>query len=342
MPDQASTIAADIDWVFYLIYWISVFFFALIVGVMLYFMIAYRRRPGHKETVTPTHNTALELTWTIIPLIIVLVIFYFGFVSYLNMKVVPTDAYRIYVTGVKWNWSFQYPNNYVDSNLHLPVDRPVELVITSEDVTHSLYIPAFRLKMDAVPGRNHSVWVQASEPGTYPLFCAEYCGTQHSTMIADTIVHERGQFARWLEDASNFVDRMPLHEAGERLYEVRGCKQCHSIDGTAGQGPSWRTPDGKSIWGTEVALESGETVVVDENYLIESIYEPMAKIHAGYDAIMPTYRGRLSSQEMNALIEYIKSLDPDWSPPEPEPDVSDEDGASEEVESATPSDSTNQ
>lgn len=314
MPPQASTFAGEVDWVFYLIYWISVFFFVLIVGVMIWFMLAYRRRDSVDAEGASHHNTYLELTWTVIPLVIVIAIFYYGFTAFIAMKVVPSNAYPIYVTAMKWSWSFQYPNGHIDGTLHVPIDRPVELILTSEDVLHSLFIPAFRVKMDAVPGRTHRIWFQATREGLFPLFCAEYCGSEHSTMVTDVQVHPPGMFERWLEDASDFVNRVPLHIAGERLYNIRGCATCHTLDGAASHGPSFRTPEGDSIWGTTVPLADGSTVLVDEEYITESIYEPNAKIHAGYDAVMPTYRGRLRPQEVNAIIEFIKSLDPAYEP----------------------------
>lgn len=318
LPRQASTYAPSVDYAFNVIFWISVFFFVLIIAVMTVFILMYRKRPGHEPQKSPSHNTALEITWTVIPLLIVVYLFYVGFTGYLNKFVVPANSYRIYVTAFKWAWAFQYPNGHVDPNLNIPKDRNVELIITSEDVTHSLYIPAFRLKMDAVPGRNHRVWFNATESGIYPLFCAEYCGTSHSEMIADVVVHETAtDFQRWLEEASDFVDTMPLHEAGEKLYNIRGCATCHSVDGSKNHGPSYRMPDGiESVWGTMVPLEDGSEVPYDEDYVTESIYEPMAKIHAGYDPVMPTYRGKLKPKEVNAIIEFIKSLSPSYDPPE--------------------------
>lgn len=303
MPPNASTTAGEVDSVFYFIYWLSVFFFVLIVGLMTLFVIMYRRRDGHKEQKTATHSTFLEVTWTGIPLVLVIVIFYLGFKAYIDMRMPPANAYRINVEGYKWAWAFQYPNGYIDNNLHVPIDTPVELVITSVDVTHSLFVPAFRLKMDAVPGRYHKIWFQATQSGEFPLFCAEYCGTDHSNMIGEVIVHEKGDFEAWLEDASNFVDRMPLDEAGEKLYEIRGCAQCHSIDGSANDGPTF-----KGIWGKEEPMRDGSSVLVDENYIRESIINPNAKIRAGYEAIMPTYQGKLKDKEITAIIEFIKTL----------------------------------
>ncbi|MBN2328837.1 MAG: cytochrome c oxidase subunit II [Candidatus Omnitrophica bacterium] len=305
MPPQASTLAPEVDWVFYLILWICIFFFVLIVALMTWFVLHYRKREGHAEEETAHHSMALELTWTIIPLILVVLIFYFGFKTYLRMKVAPANALEIYVIGQKWNWFFQYPNGHIDEDLHLPVDTPVQLIIRSEDVTHSLFIPAFRIKMDAVPGRYTRAWVRAREEGVFPVYCAEYCGTQHSDMLADAIVHEPGLYEVWLEKASNLLNTMTPVEAGQYLVNKR-CSQCHSVDGTADVGPSFL-----GVWGREETLADGSTSVVEENYIRESILEPSVKIAAGYENVMPSFKGKLKEEEITAIIEYLKTLKKD-------------------------------
>lgn len=303
MPPQVSTVARGVDALFWLIFWIAAFFFTLICVLMVVFAWRFRRR-GHDQTGTgPAHNLPLELTWTIVPLILVIIIFSVGFRGYIHMSVPPINAYPILVTGQKWNWMFTYPNGYVDAELHVPVNRPVQLTLTSEDVIHSLYIPAFRVKRDAVPGRYNKAWFQATQPGTYPLLCAEYCGTKHSDMLTRVIVHAPGEFEAWLEKASNFLETMPPAEAGRLLYERRGCAQCHTLDGTRAIGPSF-----KGLFGHEQPLAGGGLVTVDENYIRESILDPQAKIVAGYDPVMPTYKGRLKDAEITAIIEFIKTL----------------------------------
>jgi len=303
MPPQVSTVAHHVDWLFSFILGISVFFFLLIVFFMVLFVVRYRRREGQEAEASPSHNMALELTWTIIPLILVVVIFFFGFKGFLDMTTAPANAYEILVDGQKWNWSFTYPNGYVDSNLHVPVQRPVRLVMTSADVIHSLYVPAFRIKMDLVPGRYSKTWFEATKPGQYELFCAEYCGTSHSDMIAQVVVHPPGEFEGWLEKASNFLETMTPVEAGMKLFQVRGCQQCHSVDGTAKTGPSLF-----GVFGHTQALADGSSVVADENYIRESILEPAARVVAGYEPVMPTYQGRIKDEEITAIIEYFKSL----------------------------------
>lgn len=305
MPVQGSAEAGQVDSVFYLILWIALFFFALIVGLMILFIFRYRRRPGHDAEPSPTHNHALELAWTLIPSALVVVIFVFGFRKFLDMSTPPANAYEILVTGQKWKWLFTYPSGYVDENLHVPVDTPIQLVITSEDVIHSLFVPDFRVKKDAVPGRYTKTWFRATLPGEHDLFCAEYCGTSHSDMLAKVVVHAPGEFEKWLADVSDFLDRMPPADAGAKLFGSRGCRQCHSVDGAAGIGPTL-----KGVFGHAQLLRDGSTVTVDENYVRESILEPQAKIAAGYEPVMPTYKGRLSDREITAIIEYIKSLTP--------------------------------
>jgi cytochrome c oxidase subunit 2 len=303
MPPKVSTVAHNVDSLFNFILGISIFFFLLIVVLMVYFVIRFRRREGVEAEASPSHNTALELTWTIIPLILVVVIFFFGFRGYLDMTTAPSNAYEILVDGQKWAWSFTYPNGYVDENLHVPVNRPVRLVMTSADVIHSLYVPAFRIKMDVVPGRYGKAWFEATEPGEYELFCAEYCGTSHSDMLALVVVHPPGEFETWLEKASNFLETMSPVEAGQKLFQARGCQQCHSVDGTAKTGPTML-----GVFGRSEAMADGTTVVADENYIRESILEPMAKVVAGYEPVMPTYQGRLKDEEITAIIEYFKTL----------------------------------
>lgn len=304
MPPEISTSAAGVDWIFYFIFWISLFFFLLIVGLMTYFVVRYRRPKGSQPEGAPSHNMVLEVTWSVIPLILVIFIFYLGFKGFMDLFTAPQNAYEVLVTGQKWKWLFQYPNGYVDENLHVPVDVPVRLVMSSEDVIHSLYIPAFRVKRDVVPGRYTKAWFQATQAGDYQIFCAEYCGKSHSDMLAKVVVEKPGDFEKWLEKAANFLDTMPPAEAGARLYKTRGCAQCHSIDGTSGIGPTF-----KGVFGETVVMLGGAKVAVDENYLRESINEPQARVVAGYQPVMPTFKGRLKDKEITAIIEYIKSLE---------------------------------
>jgi cytochrome c oxidase subunit 2 len=303
MPPQSSTSAPGVDRLFYFIFWIAFFFFLLIVGLMIHFIVRYRKQAGRKAEKAPTHNTALELTWTLIPLGIVFVIFYFGFHGFLDITTPPANSYEIQVTAQRWKWMFTYPNGFVDENLHVPVNRPIRLVMTSEDVIHAFYVPDFRLKRDIVPGRYNKTWFRATTPGTHDLFCAEYCGTSHSLMYAQVIVHPPGEFEKWLEQAADLTGKLPPAEAGQRLYKTRGCAQCHSIDGKAGIGPTFQ-----GVFGHSVAMKDGTKVTADEDYVRESILNPQAKVVAGFDPVMPTYQGRLKDQEITAIIAYMKTL----------------------------------
>lgn len=303
MPPRGSTVAPEVDKVFYFIFWTSSFFFVLIIGLVIFFVVRYRRREGVGPGDTPDHNLALELTWSGIPVILVFCMFFMGMKAMINLETPPARALEILVSAQRWHWLFTYPNGYVDGELHVPLDTPVRLVMRSEDVIHSFYVPTFRIKKDIIPGKYTKTWFRATEPGQHRLFCAEYCGTGHSDMLTWVIVHPPGEFDKWLANAANFVDKMPPAEAGERLYQIRGCKQCHSIDGTGGIGPTF-----KDVFGKDVALTDGSRVVADENYIRESIMDPQAKIAAGFDPVMPTYKGRLKDAEITAIIEYVKTL----------------------------------
>jgi cytochrome c oxidase subunit 2 len=321
MPENASSYGGDVDWLFYFIYGICVVMLALITVLMVVFVWRYRHRPGH-EAARGSHNTALELTWTILPTIVVAAIFYFGFMGYLNMNTPPRNLYEINVTAYKWGWGFQYPNGHVDQNLHVPLDRPVGLVLTSQDVIHSLYIPAFRIKKDCVPGRYNKMWFRARKEGEFHLLCAEYCGTKHSEMYAKVVVHDASRFEAWLAEAANWAAKLPPAEAGKKLYTVRGCAQCHSVDGTGGIGPSF-----KNIYGETQKLRDGSSIMVDEDYIRNSLMTPGMHVVAGFENVMPTYKGRLKDVEITALIEYVKSLSEHYVPPTaPEGDSAPESG----------------
>lgn len=317
--DAGSTGAADVDFLFYVILWICIFFFVGIVGLMIAFVARYYARPGHSAEHTPHHDNRLEAAWSIVPALITVYIFGAGFIGYLDLRTPPDNSYEIKVYAKKWNFAFEYPNGVIDSNLHVPEDRPVKLILSSDDVIHSLYIPAFRVKCDCVPGRYSSLWFEATDPtpnfdpaieakdtgedeNGYDLFCTEYCGQGHSSMIAKVIVHESGTFEQWLEDANRYDETESPAERGRALWKDRGCSQCHSIDGKSGTGPTW-----KGTYGTEQKTDKG-MVKVDENYLRESILNPMAKIRDGYKGVMPSYQGQLKEKEIAAIIWFQKSL----------------------------------
>ncbi|HID21710.1 MAG TPA: cytochrome c oxidase subunit II, partial [Planctomycetaceae bacterium] len=284
--------------------WCSVcsFFFLLVVSTAVLFVVVYRRRPGREAQKTATHHNLLEVTWSVIPLLIVILIFYEGFVAYMHMQAAPPNSYEILVKAQKWTWFFTYPNGHTDNDLHVPAGQPVRLVLTSEDVIHSLSIPAFRVKMDCVPGRYAYLWFQCDDPGVYELYCTEYCGDSHSDMIARVVVHRPGEFSAWLEEAANFLKKLPPAEAGKYLF-TRRCTQCHSDDGTVKTGPTL-----KGIFGRRHTMAGGSSVQVDDNYIRESILDPQAKIRQGFQGVMPTFKGILSDDEITYLIEFIKTL----------------------------------
>jgi cytochrome c oxidase subunit 2 len=303
LPEKASTAADHVDWVFSLITVICVVFGVGIFGALVTFVVKYRRRSDVPAARVTHHNNWLEIAWSVIPAILLAVIFVSGLTGFMQMAEPPNGAYEIKVTGKKWVWAFQYPNGYIDDTLHVPVDRPVVLTMTSDDVIHSMYIPAFRVKRDVIPGRYTKLWFEPTEPGEYNLFCAEYCGTKHSDMITTVVVHPPGEYERWLEKASNFLETMTPAEAGKTLYRRRGCAQCHSLDGSKMVGPTFY-----QSFGATAGMDDGSSITIDENYIRESILEPQAKARAGYRKVMPTYQGQLKDAEIDALIEYIKTL----------------------------------
>ncbi|MBN2081767.1 cytochrome c oxidase subunit II [bacterium] len=312
MPPKGSTTAAEVDWLFYFIFWVSMFFFTLIVTLMVVFLVRYRRRPGREEAdELPHHNLALELVWSIIPLGLVVVIFWVGFQAYLNMSTAPPNAYEIRVTGMKWQWLFTYPNGWADSELHAPKGVPIKLTMTSEDVIHSLYIPDFRLKKDVVPGRYTSAWFQADEVGEHNLFCAEYCGKEHSSMLSRVIIQEPEDYLAWLENAAAFYDELPPVEAGAEMLKKYGCVQCHHVDSTASTGPPLN-----DLFGREEQLAGSQTITVDENYVRQSILEPDAEIVRGYQNVMPTFQGKIKDKEIDWIIAYLKDISSHYEQPE--------------------------
>jgi cytochrome c oxidase subunit 2 len=308
MPEQASTVAADVDWLYDFTYYLSLFFFFLITLLLIWFIIKYRHREdGVKHEPAAGHSTALELTWTLIPAVLVLVIFYYGFRGFMDMVVEPPNPYEIVVSGRTWSWGFTYENRYtsIDGKLHIPVNTPVRFVLSSEDVIHSLFIPEVRLKRDVVPGRYNRYWVQATKEGEFPIYCAEYCGELHSRMLSSVVVHSKEDFAKWLEVQRDLSNSFSPLDAGKLLYESRGCKGCHSADGTAGTGPNFR-----DLFGSQVPIVGQGNVLADENYIRESILNPQAKVHQGFGppSPMPSFLGQLNDWELGAIIAFQKSI----------------------------------
>jgi cytochrome c oxidase subunit 2 len=308
MPEQASTYAAASDDVFYGVYYLSVFFFVLITLLLVVFIVKYRHREdGKVHEPAAGHSTALELTWTIIPTILVLVIFYYGFRGFINMAVEPPNAYEVGVRGKTWSWTFTYDQQYVsdDGALHLLVNRPVRFVLSSDDVIHSFFIPAFRSKKDVVPGRYNSYWVTPTKTGKFSFTCAEYCGEGHSSMYGDVIVQEKPEFDEWIKRIKNpYIVHSPF-DVGKMYYETRGCAGCHTIDGKASTGPTF-----KDLFGSQVPIKGMGNVLADENYIKESILDAQAKIVEGFPSPspMPPFAGQFSDRDVDSIIIYLKSL----------------------------------
>ena len=304
MPQDAAAGASSVDTLFYAILAISAVCFIGITIAVIVFVAKYRHREGHRAESSSSHNDVLEITWTVLPSIVVVIIFVIGWRSFANMKMAPKHAHEVIVTAQKWSWTFQYPNGHIDSVLHVPVDEPVRLVMTSDDVIHSFFVPAFRAKQDVLPKRFTTMWFEATKVGTYQAYCAEYCGQQHSKMLTTVVVHEPGGYEKYLEQAAEAMLNMPPRELGELIYKQRGCAQCHSIDGASGTGPTF-----KGLWASTGKLADGSTITVDENYIRESILEPQAKVRLGFNPVMPTFQGKLKEREIIGIIEYIKSLE---------------------------------
>jgi len=313
IPDQASSVASSVDLFFAFMVAVSAFFSLLIAGLIVYFGLRYRASaqpdvPIHHDELELGHVShssgaiLLEIAWTVIPLGLCMVMFVWGTRLYFTLARPPADAVEMYVTGKQWMWKFQHPEGKREINeLHVPVGENVKLIMSSEDVIHSLFVPAFRVKQDVLPGRSTHLWFRATKPGTYHLFCAEYCGTQHSGMIGYVTVMEPRDYEAWLSGGTE-GSGLTLAQTGERLFTERACATCHLQDGK-GRGPSLL-----GLAGTPVRLTSGGTVVADESYLRESILNPATKVTAGFEPVMPTFQGQLTEDQVVALLAYIKSL----------------------------------
>ena len=300
MPERAASFAGEVDALFFFILGISGLFTIGIWVTLLYFGIRYRRRSDDDRPKEIYGSLALELTWTIIPLAIMTVMFVWGAKVFFELNRPPDDAMTMSVVGKRWMWKIQHPTGHREVNeLHVPLGRAVRLVIASEDTIHSFFVPAFRIKKDAVPGRYTMAWFRATKLGTFHLFCAEYCGTEHSKMIGRVVVQTPEDYQRWL--AGGPEPESPVAE-GEQLFTELICSTCHE------PGSSERGPALTGLLGRTVTLASGDTVVADEVYVRESILNPAARVVAGYQPLMPTYQGLVSEEQIIALIAYIESL----------------------------------
>ena len=292
--------AGRVDALYLFLVGLAVFFSLLIAGLIVFFAIRFHRKDPHATGARIHGGMALEVTWTVIPLIITMGIFVWGSSVYFAISHPPPETLNIYAVGKQWMWKFQHLDGQREINeLHVPVGRPVKVIATSEDVIHDFFVPAFRVKADVLPGRYVSVWFQPTKPGRYHLFCAEYCGTKHSGMIGEIVVMEPTEYEAWLTGGAA---EGSLASAGGKLFADLACNTCHRPD-AQGRGP---VLDG--LFGRMVALQSGDTVTADEAYIRESILTPSAKVVAGYQPIMPTFQGLVSEEQLLELIEYVKSL----------------------------------
>ena len=270
----------------------------LIFTAVLYFAARYRHRPGVPAEQIEG-SIPLELTWSIIPLCVFMAIFLWSAVVYFRLRTPPRDSTEVYVVAKQWMWKLEHAEGQREINeLHVPVGRDVKLIMTSQDVIHSFFVPEFRMKQDVLPGRYTMAWFRATKPGTYHLFCTQYCGTQHSGMIGSIIVMEPAQYEAWMSGGSTG----PLSATGEKIFAELGCATCHRMD-TQGRGPNLQ-----GVFGKPVLLEDGRIVTADENYVRESILDPGAKIVKGFKPVMPTFQGLVSEEQLNALVAYVKSL----------------------------------
>ena len=297
-PERASSVAGNVDALFIFLLIVTGMVTLLIFTCLLYFAARYRYR-ANVPAEQIEGSTPLELTWSVIPLGVFLVIFVWGAVVYFKERTPPRDSTEVYVVAKQWMWKLEHAEGQREINeLHVPVGRDVKLIMTSQDVIHSFFVPAFRIKQDVLPGRYTTTWFRATKPGTYHLFCAEYCGTQHSGMIGSIVVLAPAQYETWMSGGSTG----PLSATGEKVFAELGCATCHRSD-AQGRGPNLQ-----GLFGKPVRLQDGRTVVADENYIRESILDPGAKIVNGYKPVMPTFQGLLSEEQLNALVAYLKSL----------------------------------
>jgi len=297
-PERASTLASNVDALYIFLLIVSALMTTMIYIAIIYFAARYRRQKGVLAEQIEG-STPLELTWSVIPFIVFMVIFLWGAVVYFKGRTPPRDSTEVYVVAKQWMWKLEHAEGQREINeLHVPVGRDVKLIMTSQDVIHSFYVPAFRMKQDVLPGRYTMAWFHATKPGTYHLFCAEYCGTQHSGMIGSIVVMEPAQYEAWMGGGTTG----PLAATGEKIFAELGCATCHRTD-TQGRGPNLQ-----GVFGKPVLLEDGRTVTADENYVRESILDPGAKIVNGFKPVMPTFQGLVSEEQLNALVAYVKSL----------------------------------
>ncbi len=303
IPPSASTLSSKVDALYFYLSGVTVFFTLLISGTLVYFLVKYRRRSPYEIPRPIAGSHKLEMLWSVVPFLIAMSMFAWGAQVYFQMYRPPANALEVYVVGKQWMWKFQHSTGQREINeLHVPAGRKVKLIMTSEDVIHDLFFPAFRIKTDVLPGKYTTQWFEATKPGTYHLFCAEYCGMNHSGMVGSIVVMEPNQFDDWL--SGNTGQQSPA-VAGQQLYQSLGCASCHGAAGEGGRGP-----DLIALFGRKVFLANGQTITADESYVRESIENPSAKLVNGFGAIMPTFQGQVTPDQLIQIMAFIKSLQP--------------------------------
>jgi cytochrome c oxidase subunit 2 len=301
VPPSASSLSGRVDALYFYLSGVTLFFVLLISGVLVFFVIKYRRRTPFEIPRPIAGSHKLETLWSVIPFIIAMSMFAWGAQLYFQMYRPPQNAAEIYVVAKQWMWKIQHSTGQREINeLHVPVGRKIKLIMTSEDTIHDFFVPAFRMKADVLPGRYTSQWFEATKPGTYHLFCAEYCGMNHSGMIGSVIVMQPTDFDNWL--SGNSSQQAPA-AAGQQLYETLGCVSCHGAAGEGGRGPALA-----GVFGSQVFLTTGRAIKADEGYIRESIVNPQAKLVNGFGPIMPTFQGQVSEEQLMQILAFIKSL----------------------------------
>ena len=300
-PESASTLSSEVDAIYFYISGVTVFFTLLISLVIIFFVIKYRRRNPSEIPRPIEGSTKLETLWSVIPLLIAMTIFVWGAKVYYTQYRPPKNAMEVYVVGKQWMWKFQHATGQREINeLHVPVGRKIKLIMATEDVVHDVFVPAFRIKADVVPGRYTAEWFEATKPGRYHFFCAEYCGMNHSGMGGWVVVMEPTEFENWLSGNAN---QMSPAAAGQQMFESLGCASCHGANAEGGRGPALL-----GLFGSNVVLSNGPTLKADEAYLRESILNPQAKIVTGFGPIMPSFQGQVSEDQLLQIMAYVKSL----------------------------------
>jgi cytochrome c oxidase subunit II len=301
VPESASTLSWRVDALYFFLSGVTIFFTLLISGTLIFFVLKYGRRSPHEIPRPIAGSHKLETLWSVIPFVIAMAIFVWAAQLYFEQTRPPKNAIEVYVVGKQWMWKFQHTTGQREINqLHVPIGRKVKLIMASEDVIHDLFLPAFRIKMDVLPGRYTTEWFEATKAGTYHLFCAEYCGMNHSGMVGSVIVMEPREFDDWLSGNAN--QQSPA-VAGQQLYQVLGCVSCHGASGEGGRGPALA-----GLFGSQTSLSNGQTIRVDEGYIRESITNPGAKLVAGFGPIMPTFQGQVTEEQLVQLTAFIKSM----------------------------------